>query len=263
MATSSAHYIFDILRIIGTENRPLGASDIRRRLNLTLTTTHRGLNTLERAGYIARYQSSTKYVLGAASHALLHSFFYRFPIRSVALPYMQRLTVISGNTTSLFVMIGWYAVRIATVRGTNEVIHTGPVGETSKLDATAAGRAMLAMLPEDRRLAFADWRFRKAGARPSTATMDLLAKIRQRGMAVDVRDHQGTLAYPVIDSAGMPAGALAIEGQSGLAGDEAQINSYAQIVEQLSHAVRTGTVKALTPYGHLDPDTIDLATTGA
>src|SRR5690606_31676308 len=56
--------------------------------------------------------------------------------------------------TALFVRIGWYHVRVAHVHGTNEIIQTRPLGEVRDLDDGAAGRIILARLPQDLRARF-------------------------------------------------------------------------------------------------------------
>ena len=136
MSTASSRYIFEILRLVSTEKRPMSATEISRRLRLSTTTAHRGLQTLERAGYVARHQLSARYVLGGMSRRLLQSFFARFALHGFAIPYMRQLAIATGETASLFVRVGWYAVRIASVQGTKEIIHTGPTGEVRDLDRT-------------------------------------------------------------------------------------------------------------------------------
>lgn len=237
MATASAHYIFDILRLVGTADRPLGASDVHRLLNLKLTTAHRGLNTLEAAGFVARHQASTKFVLGAMSRAVLQSFVVRHPLRGLALPYVQRASAISGHTASLFVPIGWYAVRIASVKGTSEVIRTGPVGECFPLSGVPAGRELLAAMTEERRGAFRRW----------------AASHGEDGPA----DGGDGAAAAILDPQGEPLGAIAVEGIGGDA-PETEREACRQVAGQLTQVIGGGHRRIPDPFRHLDPDTIRL-----
>lgn len=252
MSTSSAAYIFDILRLVGSEPHPLGATDVSRRLGLSLTTAHRGLNTLERANYIVRYQSSTKYVLGDMSRSLLHSFFSRFALREVALPYMQRLVVMTGETVSLFVPVGWYVVRASSVKGTNEVIHTGPIGEVRELDKSMAGRVALAFMPAETRSRFL------GGARDTPEAV--LTRIEKRGFAVgDGKVEQGHIGMPILGADG-PLGVIAIEGRVATGSDAAPhaLEPFLSVTAELSRLVQANPHRYADPYAHIDPDTIRL-----
>lgn len=147
MATLSAGFIFDILRILSVSEKPLSATEISRKLKMPLTTTYRGITTLEVAGYAERHQSSNLYTIGHVGRLLAQRFLSRFALRDLAMPYLRRLTTLTGDTASLFVRIGWYYVRVSFVRGTNEIIQTGPLGEVRDLDDGAAGKVIMARLP--------------------------------------------------------------------------------------------------------------------
>jgi DNA-binding IclR family transcriptional regulator len=56
---SSARRTMSILETIGRADGPMGVTDIARRLDLQPGTVFRGLNALEQAGYISRFQSSS------------------------------------------------------------------------------------------------------------------------------------------------------------------------------------------------------------
>ena len=112
--TVATEPVFRVLAAISAAPRPLGVSEIRRALGLPLSTAHRLLSSLEQAGYIERYQSSTRYVTGANARQLAHSFFSRFRIREACIPYLQQIAFACGETTSLAVPVGWQSVRIAS-----------------------------------------------------------------------------------------------------------------------------------------------------
>lgn len=261
MSTSSAGYIFDILRLIGEERAPLGATDVSRRLDLSLTTAHRGLNTLERTDFISRYQSSTKYVLGDMSRNLVHSFFARFALRDIAIPYMQRLAAMSGETVALFVDIGWYAVRIASVKGTNEVIHSGPLGDIWHLDQCAAGRAIAAFFPEDKKTRFLGVLEQRTSAVDRARLEKALESVERDRYAIGMDEFEsGHFAMPIVREEGHSVGALAIEGNVAAMngeGGRSDADAYLPVVAQLSQA---GGSHFNSIYAHIDPDTIHLPT---
>jgi DNA-binding IclR family transcriptional regulator len=266
MPTASSRYIFAILRLVSTAERPLSATEISRSLDLSTTTAHRGLTTLERAGYVARHQLSARYVLGVTSRRLLHSLFARFALHGFAIPYMRQLAIATGETVSLFVQVGWYAVRIASVKGTKEIIHTGPVGEVRDLDDGVAGRALLAFLPEAERERFLAARGRAPSAAGRRALDAELADIRASGVATEASAAQpgwAAVAFALRSGAGagVAAGAIAIEGpvlKLGGRRRSAEWTELATSVAQMEALIRANPARFRNPYGHLDPAGIEL-----
>ena len=258
MTTSSASYIFDILRLIGAEHRPLGATDVSQRLGLPLTTAHRGLSTLERANYIVRYQSSTKFVIGEMSRKLLHSFFGRFAIRSVAIPTMHRLVNVTGETVSLFVPIGWYVVRISLIKGTNEVIRTGPVGEAWGFDRNAAGLAVLSFKTALQQAGFLDALEKRTSPGERARLQAGLKVVREQEYAFVADTNRNELSLPILGGEQTPVGALAIEGEVASSG----VATCVSIVRRLSELVRADPERFRNVYEHVDPATVTLPSAG-
>jgi DNA-binding IclR family transcriptional regulator len=258
MTTSSASFIFEILRLIGAEHRPLGATDVSQRLGLPLTTAHRGLSTLERANYIVRYQSSTKFVIGEMSRKLLHSFFARFAIRGAAFPMMHRLVKVTGETVSLFVPVGWYVVRISLIKGTNEVIRTGPVGEAWALDRNAAGHAVLAFKAEPEQTRFLDAFEKRTSPAERERLQTTLKVAREQGYAIVAATGRSELSIPIVRSDQVPLGALAIEGEVA----STNVDVCLSIVRRLSELVSADPDGFRNVYDHLDPQTVTLRSAG-
>jgi DNA-binding IclR family transcriptional regulator len=264
MSTASSRYIFEILRLVSTAERPLSATEISRSLDLSTTTAHRGLMTLERAGYVARHQLSARYVLGVMSRRLLQSFFARFALHGFAIPYMRQLAIATGETVSLFVQVGWYAVRIASVKGTKEIIHTGPVGEVRDLDDSVAGRALLAFMPDAERDRFLAARGRAPSAAVRRALDADLADMRASGVATEASAAQpgwAAVAFALRDGAGAAVGAIAIEGPVLKPGGRkrgAEWSELAASVAQMEALIRANPARFRNPYGHLDAAGIEL-----
>ena len=264
MSTASSRYIFAILRLISTAEQPLSATEIGRTLDLSTTTAHRGLMTLERAGYVARHQLSARYVLGRMSRRLLQSFFARFALHGFAIPYMRQLAIATGETVSLCVQVGWYAVRIASVKGTKEIIHTGPVGEVRDLDDGLAGRALLAFLPEAERQRFLAARGRAPSPAGRRALDAALAEARATGVATEASAAQpgwAAVAFALRSGPDAAVGAIAIEGPVLRLGGRkrgAEWTELAATVAQMEALIRANPARFDNPYGHLDPAVIEL-----
>ena len=69
-------------------------------------------------------------------------------MRQIAHPFLQHLTSVTNETTHLAVLEGSEFVYIDKVDNTQAVRMRSRVGQRGKLHCTAAGKSMLAFLPE-------------------------------------------------------------------------------------------------------------------
>lgn len=258
MTTLSSHHIFEILFLVGGRVGPISATEISRSLGIPLTTVHRALNTLEQMRFIDHFQGSKSYVLGSSSRALVHSFLRHFPLRDLAIPHMHRLVVLSGDTVSLFCPVGWYMVRTASIKGTNEVIHTGPLGETRSLAEHPAGVAMLAFSPAD-----AQAEFMRAGSDNDTSGLRRqMEAARHDGYIIE--DHgscKGHCVIPILDENGYAVGVIAIEAADRRPAQtitSAQADAYVAQLGNLGERVRSSAGLYRPPFAHIAPSTIVL-----
>jgi DNA-binding IclR family transcriptional regulator len=260
--SSSARRALRILETVGAAAAPLGVTEIARRLDLPPGTVFRGLDALERSGYVARYQASSRYVLGAATGRLRQSLFAGFHIREVCLPYLRQLAFASGETTSLSVPIGWYAVRVAAAPGTNEVTSSPPLGEVRLLGEGGAAKAILAFAAADAVSRFLAWA-RHSGRRPpaAKALTAELDDIRRRGFAIERTEFaagHAALALPIRDGAQAIA-AIAVEGpvlELARPGYHDDLARWIEIVQAIEALVRARPAQFRNPFQHLDPDAI-------
>ena len=211
--STSARRALHILETVAAADQPIGVSAIGRQLDMPPGTAFRGLDALERAGYLMRYQASSKYVLGGAVSALRQNLFARFAIRDVGLPYLRQLAFACGETAALTVRIGWYGLRIAAAPGRNEVTSSPPLGDIRLLGDSGAGRAILAGLGDDDIARCRGFTLRHGRAWPAAHDADLAA-IRARGFAVEptaFAKGRAALACPIA-AEGRAVAAIAIEG---------------------------------------------------
>jgi len=262
--SSSAARALRILDAVGLAERPLGATEVGRALGVPAGTAFRGLDALERGGYLARFQSAAKFVLGKEIAALRQALLARFPIREVAAPYLRQLAFASGETAALTVRLGWHGVRIAAAPGTNEVT-SAPAGALRPLGDTAAGRALLAFLAPDAVTAYAAWARRRAAPRSDARPLArALAQLHQRGFAVEETAFargRAALAFPVRGAAAAVA-AIAIEGPVvDLARPQSHehLPHWREIVQSLERLAQTRPELFAGPFDHLDPGDIVLA----
>jgi DNA-binding IclR family transcriptional regulator len=260
---SSALRAMTILEVVGHADEPIGVTDIARRLGLQPGTVFRSLDALEQAGYIGRFQSSSRYVLGSAVNQLRQSLLARFKIRDVSLPYLRQLAFATGETVSLIMMVGWYGLRLAAAPGTSEVTSSPPIGQLNLLQRTCGGRAILAFLPESKVRDYRRWSRRTGAATYPKTLSDDLRKARRQGFAVEVTafaSDRASVAYPIHGEA-TPIAAIAIEGPVLQLDNPTGIEQWVQIVQSLQRVIDVAPKDFAGPFAHLDPGSIALSPT--
>ena len=258
--SSSAKRALRVLETIGAADRPLGVTEIARRLSLPPGTVFRSLDALSRSALIARFQASSRFVVGEASEQLRRSVIAQFPMREACLPYLRQLASLSGETVTLHVRVGWYAVRIACLPGTGEVSNAPPVGECHALGSIYCGRAILAFLAQPEITAYRAWAAAKSLAPPSKARLRL---VRDRGFDLGLplfAEPRLPIAFPVRlqDTA---IAAVAIEGSVFAHEHHAAAESppeWRAIIAEIEGLARKNPALFASPFAHLDPDGIAL-----
>jgi DNA-binding IclR family transcriptional regulator len=262
--SGSARRALRILESVGKSERPLGVTEIGRRLDVAAGTAFRSLDALERAGYLARFQSSSRYVVGATIARLRQSVFARFPVREICLPYLRQLAFASGETASLTVPVGWYALRIAAAPGINDVNNSPALGEVRTLATSSAGKAIMAFQPPDSLARYVAWSSRLgAGTTAPDALEAELQVIRRRGFQVEetaFASGRAALALP-LRQADRAIAAIAIEGPV-LNLDRQDFHDdlgrWIDIVHQVEGLARARPALFDNPFDHVDPDSIVL-----
>jgi DNA-binding IclR family transcriptional regulator len=257
--SSSATRALRILEAVGEAERPPGPTEIARALSSTPGTVFRGLDALSRSGLIARHQSSSRYVLGPTWERLRQSLIAQFRIREVSLPSLRELASLSGETASLYVRLGWYALRLAAVPGTNEVTNAPPLGEAHPLGAAYSGRVILAFLKASDVTAYRAWtKGRGLRSNPSNAE---LQEIVNRGFAPGETEFTGAraLAFP-LRTDGAAIASLAIEGPVFDASRSARVSvaAWQDIARKIESILGSQPALRASPFAHIEPDEIVL-----
>jgi DNA-binding IclR family transcriptional regulator len=190
---------------------------------------------------------------------LRESLFAQFKLRDVSLPYLRQLASASGETASLIVPLGWYGVRVASARGSNEITSAALLGRLGALGQHYAGRTILAFAPGETITRYFAWERLRAPAPPATDTTTTdLAAIAKRGFAFEEMGFakgRGALALPIRGGAEAIA-AIAIEGPVlDLTRPRADARAV-EIANAIEGAVKAHPKEFENPFGHIDPDTI-------
>ncbi len=260
MSNSSSRHVFEVLRFVSAAAQPVSVTEVSRSLGLATTTAHRALATLEQAGYIARYQASARYVMGPMVQGLLAAFFARFSLRDLAMPYMRNLALLTGESVSLMVPVGWYGVRIAHTRGMKEVIHTGALGEARPLADGFASGALLSTFPDAQIDEILRTDPARCSAEAGRAVWQDIAGIRRRGFAsaeMSIRPGFAAIAIPLRGNEPIAVGAIAIEGPVVEMKPEKPLPlDWLRIIGEMEAHVRANPQRFVNHYAHIDPRSI-------
>jgi DNA-binding IclR family transcriptional regulator len=258
LAVKSSRVVFQVLQEMCSAQMPLGAAEIAKLLSVPMTTAARALSTLEAAGYAVRHNGSAKFVAGKSGQRLAYAFMAQFPIRDLALPYLQQMTLLSGRSSSLFIRLGWYAVRIALISGTSSIVNVAPIGETRPLASSAPSLVMLAELGSDE--------FVRATARSRDTSpaqlREICERIRIQRYAYEVSPLESggyDLAFPLSAPTQSILASVALEGLIvSVEESRHQIDQARQVMAPLHHILAQGSSTLIPHYEHIDPDEIRL-----
>jgi IclR family acetate operon transcriptional repressor len=250
---SSVDQVFDMLSVLSARTEPIGVAELARTLDVPTSTAHRIVITLLEAGYASRDASGTKYQLGLGAQELAHALLGRFPVAVASQPVLTELAADTGSTALLVCRVGWYALRLAGAEGWRE-IHAAPrLGQTSLLEQTPGGLAILAALADGDRRDYLAWRPSK-GAKALRAQ---LAEVEEQGVVFERhQDGRVDLAVAVSAPEGGVATAIVVEGAGPEGGARAQRSLTARArasTRQLEALLEDRPEAARDPFGYLPP----------
>lgn len=265
--TSSGIRALRALQVVNASAEPLGVTAIAAALDTLPGTAYRSLDALERGEFVARYRASSLYQVGPAAIRLRQTLHAQFPIRNLAMPYLRRLALAANDTVSLTVPVGWQALRLAVVAGSNSVRSNVATGLTGALEETLAGRAILASFDQADLASYLEHSSGAAGAdrRPGLLQRSL-RQIADRGYAlepVEGAGHSG-IALPV-HYKGQVVAAISIDGpvvRTGANPDADELAVWQDIVGEVEQAIGQTSGFRASPFDHLDPGAVDRALTG-
>jgi DNA-binding IclR family transcriptional regulator len=219
---SAAHRIPVIDRMMEMlfvlEQRPEGATirDFVDSLRLPRTTVYRILNTLQRHDVVSR-SSQGSYrlgprLLGLAARSIGNG--QGYDLAALAKPHLESLSAETGESSKISIIDGEDLMVIAAAPGKREYALTVVPGQRLPLHAGAAGKTLLAYLPEseiDRRLHLTLGRYTPRTVTDPRRLRRELASIRRQGWAQDKGEYSPSIhafAAPVLSSEGAALAAL-------------------------------------------------------
>jgi DNA-binding IclR family transcriptional regulator len=257
------------LQLLGTFNqdeRQLALAELAERVGIPRPTAFRLLSTLEAQGFVRRV--GTDYCLGFRCFVLGNVVKADLAVEREALPFLEALRDVTGETTQLGILDGWKVVYLARVFSHLPVAYMrSRVGVVLPAYCTGLGKALLAELPPEE---VERWSRAQHFPRLTPTTLaspeDLLgdlAATRRRGYALDQEEREvgvACIAAVVRDDAGVPVAAISAAGPvdrlpRDLEGSEMAsqvVAAAAGISERLGYVAQ----RTASPAANSDPDSV-------
>ena len=140
--------VLDVLSMFAGDVDSYGVTEIATQLGMSKNMAFRALLTLADQGYLLRTEQG-RYELGLRVVELLNPYQRDPDLRELALPYMQRLHELTGETVRLAVLSGDQIVIIDGIEPHAPIISRVAVGATFPLHLGPMARSVLAAMPDE------------------------------------------------------------------------------------------------------------------
>lgn len=209
-----------LLRVLA-EADGMSLSDIARTAELPASTVHRLLATLQKRQLVNHDQENGLWTVGLGLFRIGAAYLRIRKLPDIGRPVIRRLLHETEETVNLAMFDGAELVVVGQAEGHAPVRAFFRLGARLPLHASAAGKSILAVAsPAFRGACLAQTRyeaFTTRTHRTERALMDDIARIVERGFAVDDEEHtlgMRAVAAPIFNEWNDPIGAVSVAGPS-------------------------------------------------
>jgi IclR family acetate operon transcriptional repressor len=212
----SVERAIEVLGTLAAARTELGTNEIARRTGVNVSSISRLLSTLATAGLVQHIPATGRYRLGIRILQLANAARDGLEIRALARPFLEELSAITGETSTLSLPGQNDLLTIDFVQSPQSVRSVAQVGRNSVAHATAAGKVLLGwggQLPDGELTAYTERTITDRGALHRE-----IERVRERGWAQAVGEREDSLngvAVPVLDNAGTLVAVLGVQGPAG------------------------------------------------
>jgi DNA-binding IclR family transcriptional regulator len=220
-SVQSVDRALDIMEYLSEKKKACGVTEISNAVGLHKSTVHRLLNTLMNRGYVEKDIDSDNYMVGKRVLMLGSSVLDRMDVRTMARPYIRRLSERTNEVVHLSILDGDEAVYIDKVESLKQssVRMNSQIGKRVPLYCTAVGKILLSSMKEEQ---VADLLKGKDMHKFTNNTIDSvdgyikeLEKVRKVGYSTDEMEHEEgirCIAAPIYDRKGKITASVSISG---------------------------------------------------
>lgn len=229
--------IFLIIELLSMHPKGISLTEICSATALPKGTVSRMLAALISHGYAVQEIDTKRYRLTMRMFEIGSRVAGSANILSVARPYLEYLSNVSGEAVHLVSRVNDEVVYLYKEEASNSIVRMSSfVGLRNPMYCTGVGKSILAFLPDDEIKAI--WQ-RTKPIRFTANTITTLSGletdirlIRQRGYAIDDEEHEAgvrCIAAPILNFSGSPVAAISLSAPA-VRLDDAEIQKYAPMV---------------------------------
>jgi IclR family transcriptional regulator, KDG regulon repressor len=210
----------DILLCFTRDEPVRSLTQISECVQMSKTTVHRLLGTLENKRFITRDSVTGLYRLGIRFIEMASLVLQDVELHRWVTPYLQRLSAECGETVDLSILDGDHVMYLQVIESPQRVKLAAAVGLRLPAFCTASGKALLAFLPEEKvRKSIGENLTKFTSNTPVSASviMESLAAIREKGYAISEQEYEpdiNAVAAPIFNAENQPVASVAIVGPS-------------------------------------------------
>jgi len=248
-AVQSVERAIAILKSFSHERPERGVNELSRELGLHKSTVSRLMITLEREGLLFRNPQTERYRLGLELVGLAAQVMNHMDVREIARPFLRELAEACQETVNLAILLESQVVDLDQfVPPMRRVKNIGWVGRRMPPHCSAAGKVLLAHLPQDKLDRILSSRLEKLTPKtitdPDTLRAELAFVHQQEYAAVieEMEEGLNAVAAPIYDHTGRVTSAASIAGPAFRVTPEVfpqlaalLMKTTAKISEQLGH----------------------------
>ena len=230
----------DVLDALAEARTELGTNEIARRTGINVSSISRLLSTLTSTGLVQHVPSSGRYRLGVRILQLAGAARESLDVRTVARPYLEELTDLTGETATLSLPGEHDLLTVDFVQSRRSVRSVAEIGRNSVAHATAAGKVFLAWggtLPDGDLVVYTEQTIVDRSALAAE-----INKVAERGWAQAVGEREedlNAIAAPVLDAAGRLRAVLGVQGPALRFRPRAMRAAVEPLVERAAHITET------------------------
>lgn len=240
-----------ILEIISEHAKGLSLAEIVKSIDIPKTTTFRILEVLAAREYVTFNKDNERYSIGIKALEIGIRGLVGQDVVDVAIPYLQELSSVVGETSFLAVYNSGDVVYLYKAEGTRSIQTTSRLGSRRPAYCTALGKVILANLPIEETDRIFEKKMSKFTDKTVTDRLKLyeeFASIRSNGFSVDdegIEYGLYCLAVPIYNYTGSVVAAISVSGPAKRINENRE-----QVIEELKSvgniiSKRLGYVKAM------------------
>jgi len=210
----------DILLCFSQAKPALSLTEIAEQVEMSKSTVHRLLATLETKRFITRDKTTGLYHLGLRFIEIAPQVLQDIGLERWTFPYLQHLCAECGETVDLAALDGTQVIYLQVIESPQRVKIAAAVGQRLPIHCTASGKAFLAFMPEEQVRDLVQEGLTRYTDNTKDSPASLFEDLRatcERGFAMSEQEYEqdiNAVAAPVLDSIGQPVLTIAVVGPS-------------------------------------------------